>query len=150
MEVILAGISKFTIACTCCERGYEGSPGCIQTYEYTAETSPEVINGIRSQLRDGVLFNEYTFPAYGSAKEEELFSDREEAKVKADEIKLEHEAEEIKRLRYKEKQAKTWAWNVSYHRRAIKEAQRQIEYHTSKLNAAPKNIKELDKKKESL
>ena len=44
-------------------------------------------------------------------------------------------------MKRKEKDTKTWAWNVHYHRKEIREAQKRIEYHTSKLNVAKLHVK---------
>ena len=144
LRVILGDNTEISIDCVCCERGYEGSLGKLSTYEYRDEAQQVIITGVESHLRDGCLRTRYSVGCY-SGEEENIFATREEALQRAAILRREYQDEEAKRLQYKEKQAKTWAWNVAYHQRAIKEAQRQIEYHTSKLNVAPKNVKEADK-----
>jgi len=49
---------------------------------------------------------------------------------------------EREKIATKEKDTRTWAWNASYHRRQIKDAKRQLEYHTAKLNVASLKAKE--------
>lgn len=50
-----------------------------------------------------------------------------------------------KRLKYKEKQHRTWAWNVSYWRGVIRLAKEEIIRAEARLAVAPKNPKEADK-----
>jgi hypothetical protein len=42
----------------------------------------------------------------------------------------------------KTKDHRSWAWNASYHRRNIKDLERQLEYHRSKLAVCAANAKE--------
>jgi hypothetical protein len=44
--------------------------------------------------------------------------------------------EELEKASQKERDTRTWSWNVHYHRRSIREAKKQLEYHTAKLEAA--------------
>jgi len=145
LRVILGDDSEVSIGCVCCERGYEGSLGKIQTYQYRGVVEPVMIRGVETELHGEELREEYKFSGCYSSKAENLFATKEGAAIRAEELIKEYEAEETKRLRHKEKQTKSWAWNVSYHRRQIKDARRQIEYHTAKLSVAPKNPKEADK-----
>jgi hypothetical protein len=147
LHVIMGDDSEVSIHCVCCERGYEGSPGKIQTYKFMGEARVGIITAV--EMREGKL--KYSLSGW-SEYNGNIFATREEALERSKTLVLEHDAEEIKRLGYKEKQNKTWAWNVTYHRREIREAQRRIEYHTGKLNVAPKNRKdqkEADKKEPS-
>ena len=41
----------------------------------------------------------------------------------------------------KEKPARSWAWHVTYHRREIKRAERDLEYHTRALGIAKEKAK---------
>jgi len=142
--VILGDGTEVSIACVCCERGYEGSPGKLSTYDFVAEAYQVTITGVESHMTEGKLKTRYSVGCY-SGEEENIFATKEEALSRASFLKSLQHIEEDKRMKYKEKQAKTWAWNVAYHRRALREAQRQIEYHTAKLNTVPKNLKEAEK-----
>lgn len=79
--------------------------------------------------------------------EKNLFATRLEALARAEQIREEHIADETKRLKYKEKQHKTWAWNVSYWRRGIRHAKEEIARYEARLAVAPKNPKEADEVK---
>ena len=149
LRVILGDESEVSIACVCCECGYEGSPGRIQTYAFRSEVQEAEIVGVESEVRDGGLRTRYKFNGCYIVDEKDLFATHEDAQARAGELVLEHEVEEVKRLKYKEKQTKTWAWNVSYWRHEIRRAKETIERATVRLNVAPKNIKEADKVRES-
>ena len=84
---------------------------------------------------DDVVFK-YTGDGFYEVPASELFRTEEEAKTRADEYAKELTDVEHKRLMAKEKDKRSWAWNVHYHRKAIKDAEKQIAYHTSKLNFA--------------
>ena len=144
LRVILGDESEVSIACVCCERGYEGSPGKIQTYKFMGETQEGTITAI--ELRNGKF--QYSVDEW-STKEEDIFTTREAAFARTASVVQEHEAEERRRLGYKEKQNRTWAWNVSYWRREIRRAKENIARFEAQLAVAPKNIKELDSKPEA-
>lgn len=149
LRVILGDESEVSIACVCCKRGFEGSPGKIQSWAFKAEVEPLEVSGVESEMIDGSLQTRYKCYSCYSVDEKNLFATCEEALVRASELALEHEAEETKRLKYKERQTKTWAWNVSYWRREIKRAKEQIAMWEARLAVAPKNTKEADKVVES-
>ena len=144
LRVIMGDDSEVSIPCVCCERGYEGSPGRIQSYRFMARTTEHTITGVDAQTGGGGLHVRYSFGCY-SAEEENVFTTRDEALLRANTLVSEHEAEEIKRLKYKEKQHKTWAWNVSYWRGVIRRAKEEITRAEARLAVAPKNPKEVDK-----
>lgn len=141
LRVILGDDSEVSIACVCCDRGYEGSPGKIQTYKFMSDVHLEVITAIE-MCSEGLL--RYSVHGY-SVNEYDIFATREEALNRAETLAIEHEAEEKKRLGYKEKQHKTWAWHVSYWRRVIRDAKETISRAETRLRVAPKNLKELDR-----
>lgn len=144
LRVILGDNSEVSIECVCCDRGYEGSPGKRQTYSFVSEAHVVIITGLEANVRGETIHIRYSSACY-HLEEENLFATREEAEARALVLVQEHEAEEAKRLRYKEKDHKTWAWNVSYWRREIRDAQKVIERAQARLNVAPHNPKEADK-----
>lgn len=145
LRVIMGDDSEVSIACVCCERGYEGSLGKIQTYKFRASVDEVVIHGVESELRGDELHTQYKFNGCYLSNAEDLFNNRDEALTRANELVAEHEVEEVKRLKYKEKQTKTWAWNVSYWRGQIRGAKETIVRAEAHLNVAPKKPKEADK-----
>ena len=148
LRVILGDESQVSIACVCCGRGDEGSPGKIQTYAFRAEAEAIIITGIETYMRNDEVQEKYKFDGCYSADGNDLFATREEALTRAIALATEHEADETKRLKYKEKQHKTWAWHVSYWRSQIRHAKEEIARYEARLAVAPKSrieCKEADK-----
>ena len=144
LRVIMGDDSEVSIACVCCERGYEGSPGRIQTYRFMTRTTEHTVTGVEAQQRESGLRVRYSFGCW-SSEAENVFATREAALVHAAALVAEHEVEETKRLKYKEKQHKTWASNVAYWRSQIRRAKEDIARYEARLAVAPKNCKEADK-----
>lgn len=145
LRVILGDESEVSIACVCCYRGYEGgSPGKISTYEFQANTQESIVQGIETRLVDGVIRSRVCFAGGYFSEDQNVFATREEAQHRSNELALEHAAEEAKKLKYKEKDHKTWAWNVSYWKAEIRRAKAAIYRCEARLAVAPKNIKEED------
>ena len=147
LRVILGDDSEVSIACVCCERGYEGSPGRIQTYRFEGNATERTITGM--EVRQGQP-TRYSVGCW-STEETNLFATRREAGDRALVLVQEHEAEETKRLKYKEKNYKTWAWNVSYWRSQIRHAKEEIAHCEARLAVAPQSrieCKEADKQEE--
>lgn len=144
LRVILGDESEVSIACECCSRGYEGSPGKMQTYAFRGEAKPVIITGIETSQHGDDIRVVYKVNCW-VIEEKDLFVTREEALTRAAFLVAEHEAEEKKRLGYKEKQHKTWAWNVRYWRSQIRHAKEEIARAEARLAMAPKNVKEADK-----
>ena len=92
-------------------------------------------------MRDGKT--EWQTTGTYRADESLLFETEAAALAKAQEIAVQADQEERDRINQKEKPTRTWSWHVHYHRREIKDAQRRIEYHTSRLAVA--NLKAKDK-----
>jgi hypothetical protein len=146
LRVILGDDSEVSIHCVCCERGYEGSPGRIQTYAFTGKAETYIITGMQVIMLDGVP--ETTYAENGGScytKEADLFATRDEAVARAAVLVAEHEADAKKRLGYKEKQHKIWASNVAYWRGQIRHNKEEIARYEARLAVAPHNIKEADK-----
>lgn len=147
LRVILGDDSEVSIACVCCERGYEGSPGKIQTRVLHASVEGFLVTGVETHMRDDVLTVRYSNRQW-SVEADRLFATYAEAFAQAEVLVAAKQAEETKRLSYKMKQTRTWTWNVSYYRREIRNAQQTIERMQARLNVAPKNPKAVDKSEE--
>ena len=71
-----------------------------------------------------------------------VFATQEEADAEATKVLAAHEAEEAHRFAHvKDHKNRSWAFNVSYHRREAKESKRRMEYHESKLAVAKAKAK---------
>lgn len=136
IRVILADDIDRTIDCNCCERGWEGSRGTLYGYEHFAEAALGVIKGAAINSE-----GEEVYSGDGFYEKEEVFATKEEADEVAEILALERTESEEKRMRAKEKEERTWAWNVTYHRRAIKQAEKDLAYHSAKLDVARQYVK---------
>jgi hypothetical protein len=150
LQVILGDKSIVQIECSACELGYHGSLGKILSYAYEATAERHALQGVEEHVTPNESKTLYhyngTDTCYYMVSEENVFATGEEALLRAVDLKAEHDADEAKRLAYKTKPKKSWAWNVAYYRRGIREAEKEIARLRSKLAAAPKNVKEADSK----
>lgn len=128
------------IPCEGCSRGYDAPNGRVRYYaarpkaEFCTITGVE-INGSKTEWRTSSSYR---------VEEDRLFDTEETAQAKANEIAADYEAEQKGRALGKEKPTKSWSWHVHYHRRAIRDAQKQIAYHSAKLTAAKIKAKDSD------
>jgi ribosomal protein S27E len=124
--------TQVSIGCQNCAPGYDPPTGRVRVYERHARAFRSVVTGLEME---GTRIRWRTNDSY-IVEDEDLFEDEAAALARATEKAAEADREERQRVLTKEKDTRTWAWNASYHRKQIKEAQRQIEYHTAKLNVA--------------
>lgn len=138
LRVIMGDDTEVSIDCQNCKRGYLGPQGVLQVYDRTPRAEPVIVTGMEM---DAERIRYRTSTSY-LVDDADLFADEQQAVARAQEIGEQFGAEERARIANKEKDTRSWAWNASYHRKAIKEAQRQIDYHTSKLAVASLKAKE--------
>ena len=135
IRVLLHDDTEISIACGGCDPGgYEPPTGRIKQYAYTVFASPYTVTGVKITSDDvSYELNNFGGAAYWSADKKDLFATVPEAVACGEIQKLAHEADENKRLMAKTKDAKSWAWNATYHRQCIKRLERDLEYHRSKV-----------------
>lgn len=139
-----------SIECKNCSRGYDPPTGRIHIYTRKGEAKKGRVSGIKISDDKVEYEAEYWYTAsdghfyktHNHVKEDEVCLSESEAQSRADKMAAEHDAEERARIFGKEKDARSWAWNASYHRKEIKEAERRLAYHTAKLNVAKVKAKE--------
>lgn len=138
IRVLLPDDSIVSVDCVACQRGYDRPSGYLECYDRHAVAKLVTIQGVEM---DGGKTEWKTEASYRTS-EVDLFDNEVDAyaaaKVKAEQADI----EERERIGRKHKDTRSWAWNAHYHRKCIKEAQRQIEYHTSKLAVASLKAKE--------
>jgi hypothetical protein len=131
--VTLGDDSQVIIDCATCAAGYEPPKGYLLIDQYEPDAELITVQEMEMELIDGKHVVLYSGNGFYRVPEAELFDCKldalERARVKAEELAAEVQA----RFQRKEKDTRTWAWNVTYHRRCIKQAQRDLEYHTKKL-----------------
>jgi len=142
LTVILGDDSQITIDCVGCASGYDPPTGSCSYYEHGANVSLVVIG--RVEINSDYI--EYGFNRVGGcmsiAKDTEVFPTKKEAEIRAEELAEESNKEQLAKIHRKEKNNRTWAWHVHYHRRQIRDAEKTIEYAKQKLDAAKAHTKE--------
>lgn len=134
--------AQVSIECQNCALGYDPPTGLVKWYGRTPEVRQITITGFEFKDGKASYHSGIGGGSYHRIEESELFLSEEGAKVHADKLAAEHDAAERARILNKEKGTRSWAWNASYHRNCIKRAQKDIDYHTAKLNVAKVKAKE--------
>lgn len=139
MTIVLFDDTKYFVDCRTCEHGYEGSQGRLPVYDRAPCAKPVTVTSVAVE-DSGVRYNSFI-------DECDLFVGEHQALARAQEVADEATRVERERISMRHKDAKSWAWNATYHRGEIRKAQKSLEYHTSKLDVAKVRAKE-DKKAE--
>lgn len=132
IRCILFDETEVSIGCEGCSRGHEAPTGRIQVYTRQALAKPTAVRGFEVSA-DGV---EYHLDGGWRIPEADLFDAEQEALTAAAAKAEEQDRAERAKVNAKEKPTKSWAWNVHYHRSCIRRAEKDIAYHTARLNAA--------------
>ncbi len=137
LTVILGDDSQVTIECYCCREGYYGSQGRIKVHQSRVDVRLVTITGKEQSVGNDI---EYRFNGY-YCKQNDLFSTKLEADVRAVQISNEYGMEEMKRYYSKDKHDRNWAYQVIYHRNFVKSLKKDLDYHESKLIVAKSKCK---------
>jgi hypothetical protein len=132
IRVLLPDDSIVSVDCVACTRGYERPSGYLECYDRKAEARLVTIKGVEITAGKTEWQTDSSYRTSG----DDLFDNEADAYAAALLKAAEADREERKSIGRKHKDTRSWAWNAHYHRKCIKEAQRQIEYHTAKLNVA--------------
>lgn len=137
LTMILFDGSTHTLDCETCKRGWDGPFGKLRVYERAPFAILTRIIGV-SMDRDKV---EYRVPDSYVVPETELFKTQEEAlkraRVRADEATQ----AELEQLTKKERDTKSWAWHVTYHRNGKRQNEKEAARHAAKLDVAKSHTK---------
>jgi hypothetical protein len=143
IRLILANDEQVSIDCGGCSRGYEGPCGTITEYKFKAEVESFVVGGMEVKTEGVRYYTDTSSGAYYVHEDKDCFVNKEDAVERCKQLIKEAVDRERDRLLKKERDTRSWAWNASYHRRCIKDAQKQLDYHTAKLNVAQAKAKEV-------
>jgi hypothetical protein len=133
LTVLLGDGEQVTIECEgCSPGGYEPARGYNIYAEHYAEARQAQIN----RAEGGENGWEYgTSESYRHA-ESDIYLTRPEAEKRAAHLAEERTKEQLEKVQHKYKKHRTWSWNATYHRKCIRKAKKDIEYHTAKLDYA--------------
>lgn len=138
LTVILGDQSEMTIDCAGCAKGYDPPMGYVTYWERVPNVCLIRINRVEIQADK----TEYGHSQNYRVEESELFLNREAAEIRAIELAKKENEEEVARIHRKDKNNRTWAWHVYYHRSCIRRAEKDLIYHTAKLAVAKQKAKE--------
>lgn len=130
--------TELSVECAGCTRGYHGPQGRLYLWARKPRASSVEIIGMEVEA------GKITYRTSGSVMTDEanLFLNQEDAVACAQEIAAQHDSDDLARALNKEKPTRSWSWHVHYHRRCIRDAEKQIAYHAGKLNVAKLKAKE--------
>lgn len=128
--------TQVSIECRNCSLGYDPPTGRVVVYQNDAKARQAVITGVEIHGGKTRWHIDGISGCYRIVDDEDAFDTQEAALASAEQKAATYNQEQRDRVFAKEKDTRTWAWNASYHRKQIKDAQHQLEYHTSKLNVA--------------
>lgn len=142
LRVIFHDETQVSIECRNCAAGYDAPTGRIVIYQLEVKARRAIICGFENAHGNIRWHVDGSECSYRIIDDENAFSTEAEAVEWAKQREEQYEAEQRAKVFTKEKDTRTWAWNASYHRKCIKEAEKNIAYHTAKLNAAVVKAKE--------
>lgn len=128
--------TQVSIECRNCSAGYDPPTGRVVVHRNVGKARKATVTGLEIQGGKTRWHVDGPNYSYRIMDDEDAFDTEAEAVAWAEKKSAAYEQEQRDRIFKKEKDTRTWAWNASYHRRCIKDAQRQIEYHSAKLAAA--------------
>lgn len=141
VTVILGNDDHVQTLCDYCGKGYEGPRGYVVEREYTTEVKEITITGKEIRETESGRSVEYRHNSY-ILHDGIICDTREEAEVERQKIADAHKITELERLqRGKDNNVKSYSWHVGYHQRQLKEAQRQVDYHATKITYMKAKVK---------
>jgi hypothetical protein len=134
---------ELSIDCDLCKSGYYGSLGYVQFSEFQAHVERMEVTGIEVRTPSGKPEERvrYSFN-YGYFYGCDVFLRADHAEERAEFLMREYTKKEEENFNGKYNHKRNWAWNVRYHRECIRRAQKELVYHTSKLEVSKSHVKE--------
>lgn len=138
LRVIMGDESVVSIECAGCQRGYDAPTGTVLIYERKPRAEAGTVRGM--EITGEKI--EYIVNDGWRVLEADLFDNEQAALALATIRATEEDKRELDNIQQKEKPTHTWSWNAHYHRREIKDAERRLTYHRSKLEVAARKVRE--------
>ena len=131
-----------TLPCDFCGKGFEGPQGYIKEWQYVSGAEELAVTQIDAHETTKGVEIEYHF---GSryAREDGIFSTRQEAEAASQKIVEAAERKEAMRAKHiKAHQAQNYSWNAGYHMREAAKAEKKAAYHREKAIICKARAKE--------
>lgn len=136
VTLILGTGEHVRLDCGACRHGYNPPTGTEVYHEFGSSAECVPITGWdRAETSEGekLRYRSGTDTAWTNYAAERCFATRIEAMAACEPLIAEHEAEQVRKLASKEKNAReSYAWNARYHLREAKKAHAQAKYHEAK------------------
>ena len=135
---------EVNVDCAECAPGFDPPHGVVRIYEHEPRACLVEVMGIdiNRNNSEGRYEVRYSLSDYRSGNENNVFDNESQAMEMALKLSAQWDESECQRVARKDKPSQTWSRNASYHRQALKRAQRDVEYHTRKLDAAKQHVKD--------
>lgn len=130
--------TEYMVECDNCQEGYYNT-GYEKEWYDEIYTQKQVIGGYEYHDDEWQYKVNVTSNSWNTVREQNIFLTEEEAVAAATRIK---EERALRDLNSKDKPNKTWSFHVGYHKRCIKDREKQIAYHEAKLGIAKQKAKE--------
>jgi len=130
VDLILGNGDSIELPCDYCRRGYEYPSGFIKRISMEANAEQMLVTAVKStQTEKGEKF-EYSC-GYFTYQAEDVFLVKSEALKDSVHKAEKHKIETETRAEYVKAQSnKSYSWNAGFHMRAVKDAKKNIEYHS--------------------
>ena len=140
LTIIMGDDTQHTIPCAGCASGFDPPKGYVETYDSEPKVRRVRVDGVDVETDGDKLKVSYRTEAtncsWRPVDEEDLFDNEESAKARTEALKIERQREYDEQLRRKTKTDRSWAWHVHYHRKRVKDAEKDLAYHTAQLDYA--------------
>lgn len=131
--LILGNGEQIETPCEYCVSGFEEPKGFTNEYQLVSEVKEIAITGKEVREDENGRRIEYRFQNY-CLDDTNIFNTKEDAENRVKELIKIHEDSEVERNAYKKKKNQThFSWSVGYHRKRLKDAQREIDYNSRKI-----------------
>jgi hypothetical protein len=143
IKVVLGDGTEISIECVGCNPGgYNPPMGLIRQYEYGVEVKKRQVTGVKETLTEIEYELDKFNSCYRRGTNNDTFATEEEAIAHGESEKKIHEDKENKRMMAKTKDARSWAWNATYHRNQIRHLEKELEYQRAKAVICKAHVRE--------
>jgi ribosomal protein S27E len=129
---IVYGDEHVSVDCEACGKGFEGPQGTITEYDFTPKAERFVIASVDSLYNGRWSVRSET----GQTSNFDELCETEEAALAISAVKCaeQHESNMRSRMHGRSRAANA-TWSVSYHKKCIVDLERQLAWHTARINA---------------
>jgi len=141
VTLILGNDDSVILPCNYCGKGFESPSGYVDEYDHVVESELITITDIKVEISSTGETYQY-ISCNRHFETENLFLNKEDAFVRAKEIKEQLDKEQQQRSDWiKKDKQKSFSWNAGYHLREAKKDRKSAEYHDQKAILCKQRIK---------